>query len=39
MRPLWRVLILKLWGGDPLECPGRTGRFYNDFTLASGGKC
>ena len=21
MRPLWRDLILKVWGGDPLECP------------------
>lgn len=21
MRPLWRDLILKTWGGDPLECP------------------
>jgi len=21
MRPLWRDLILQVWGGDPLECP------------------
>jgi hypothetical protein len=21
MRPLWHDLILKVWGGDPLECP------------------
>jgi len=21
MRPLWRDLILKVWGGDPLQCP------------------
>ncbi|MFT5109366.1 MAG: hypothetical protein ACI9UA_005013 [Pseudoalteromonas tetraodonis] len=21
MRPLWRDLILKVWGGDPLLCP------------------
>ena len=21
MRPLWRDLILRVWGGDPLECP------------------
>jgi hypothetical protein len=21
MRPLWRDLIIKVWGGDPLECP------------------
>ncbi len=21
MRPLWRDLILKTWGGDPLQCP------------------
>ncbi len=21
MRPLWRDLILEVWGGDPLECP------------------
>jgi hypothetical protein len=21
MRPLWRDLILKVWSGDPLECP------------------
>ena len=21
MRPLWRDLILKVWGSDPLECP------------------
>ncbi len=21
MRPLWRDLILKIWGGDPLQCP------------------
>jgi hypothetical protein len=21
MRPLWRDIILKVWGGDPLQCP------------------
>jgi hypothetical protein len=21
MRPLWRDLILQVWGGDPLQCP------------------
>jgi hypothetical protein len=21
MRPLWRDLIIKVWGGDPLQCP------------------
>ena len=21
MLPMWRDLILKVWGGDPLECP------------------
>ena len=21
MRPLWRDLILRVWGADPLECP------------------
>ena len=21
MRPLWRDLILKVWGGDPVQCP------------------
>ncbi|MEN8681793.1 MAG: hypothetical protein ABF391_17245, partial [Akkermansiaceae bacterium] len=21
MRPLWRDLILKVWGGEPLQCP------------------
>jgi hypothetical protein len=21
LRPLWRDLILQVWGGDPLECP------------------
>ena len=21
MRPLWRDLILQVWGGDPQECP------------------
>ena len=25
MRPLWRDLILKVWGGDPLECPSCKG--------------
>lgn len=22
MRPLWRDLILRVWGADPLQCPG-----------------
>ncbi len=21
MRPLWRDLILRVWGADPLQCP------------------
>lgn len=25
MRPLWRDLILQVWGGDPLKCPCCTG--------------
>ena len=34
MRPLWtRDLILKVWGGDPLQCPCGKGtmRFVRSF--------
>jgi hypothetical protein len=29
MRPLWRDLILQVWGGDPLECPCCKGTMKN----------
>ena len=34
MRPLWRDLILKVWGGDPLECPCCKGTTNPDAIVA-----
>jgi hypothetical protein len=33
MRPLWRDLILKVWGGDPLQCPCCNGTMKVTVTM------